>query len=204
MTFLKEYKENELAVGNYFRRRENNRIEIGHRDNTKTIKPDTRLLINKTALNVNGEELYRCIISWYSADSDLCYFNNKGGNYDYKTRKYDILVQMDVFELFNNKEYFKSFMESLLKEERVMDILYEDEKENPERKSGSYIGKILKVEGKYENIFNKEIGEACYNLEENVQRRERFFKIEKLRRTRNKIIAEQNEKTLELNMKNAH
>lgn len=204
MTFLKEFKENELAVGDYFRRRENNRIEIGHRDETKQIKPDTRLLINKTALKVNGEDLYRCIISWYSADSDLCYFNNKGGNYDYKTRKYDILVQMDVMALFNDKDYFKHFMESLLQEERVMSILNEDEKENPVRKSGSYIGRIQKVDGKLENLFNRELGEACYNLEENVQRRERYFKIEKLRRTRNKIIEEHNEKTLQINMKNAH
>ena len=200
MTFLKEYKENEFAVGDYFRRRKDNKIEIGHRDNIKTIKPDTRILIDKTALRINGEELYKCIISWYSADSDMCYPNEKHGNYDYKVSKFDILVQMDVYELFNNKEYFKYFMESLLKEERVMKILNEKEK----TESGSYIGKIEKIEGKYKRIFNEDLEKICSNLEENIQSRERYLKIEKLRKTRNKIIAQRNEKTLELNIKNAH
>ena len=196
---LKEFNEKELAFGNYYRKRENGIIEIGEHNN-KTNK-DTRLLIDTKALKINSDNidhiLYKCILYWYSPSSDTCIIDRKGGNLDYKVRKYNIMVDIDVNKLFGDKEYFKYFMEVLLDEDRVINMLEEDKKINSEKKCGGYIGKVELVEGMYRKKFYTSLGEKCYNLPENVEKRRQNLEkirkyydeeIERLNRERNENL----------------
>jgi len=170
---LREFTEKELAFGDYYRKRENNIIEVGEHNYNN--KKDTRLLIDTKALKINSDNidhiLYKCILYWYSPSGDTCIIDPKGGNLDYKVRKYNILVEIDVNRLFGDKEYFTYFMEKLLDEDRVVKMLEEDKRINPEKKCGGYVGKVETANGTYRKKFYEALGAKCYNLPENVEKR---------------------------------
>ena len=200
MAFLSEFKENEFAHGNYYRIRSNNIIELGEHNEEKLKNQDTRVLIDTNAIKIKDENkdyiLYKCKISWYSTGGSTVIINGTGGNLEYKVRNCDVLIDIDINELFSDKQYFKYFMETLLDEDRIISILQDDKKINPEIKRGGYIGSVSKIGETYRINTDKKIGEMCYYLEENVQERKRrndcimeYYdeKIEKLNEERKKL-----------------
>lgn len=135
---------------------------------------------------VEGRPLYECGLLWKN-DSDAVMFDETTGQEIEKYIKVKTFINKNL--LYNDQEYVKALATSLLDKKRVEAYLQRGMEENPEIKSGNYVGEIDKnQEGKYVKRFHLSVGKTVHNSNEMTKRRE-----VKKRKEENKKEVKQNE-----------
>lgn len=170
MTFLRQLDQSEIGTGTYYRIRNDKTIELGY-ENTSSQKEydNTRLIIDPTAMIIEGQEVFKCKVSWFSSNDRVSYSENS--IYDEKT-PYNIIVEFNIEKLLTNKEYYSFFMSELLDKERVLKYLEQGMENNSEFACGDYIGYIdYNDKGNLTRYFDKDVGHACHYLPEKVEER---------------------------------
>lgn len=159
---------------------ENGELQIDFYDRKADFKQfydSTRLIINERPLNIEGQKVYNCMVSWYG-HNDCCMLNETTGKYEnFNAKNYkEVQAQIDPDLLKNDEDYCNAVMKGLLKRDRVEKYLKSGLKENTERPCGEYVGGIDKIENKYRKIFSERIGKILHNSRFMQEKREIYRK----------------------------
>ena len=134
----------------------------------------TRIVSIGFPKKIDGHDVCECMISWYDMSQVLeqSVYDKRGVNGDFN--KYTkVLAEIDMEQLNSNPEYTETLMNALMNKNRVENYVNSSLQENPDIRTGRYIGKLQRCEdGTYGKVFDTRIGEITYNLPEMVQERE--------------------------------
>lgn len=132
----------------------------------------TRLVINPTSLQIANQDVYNCMVVWYS--DDKCYAPPEYGPRAVLEEK-NILAQIDLQLITIDPEYCYTVMKGLLNKKRVTEYLEAGLQEAPKRPCGNYIGGVkLKETGKYGKFFSEAVGKTVHNSPKMVERRRAY------------------------------
>ncbi len=136
----------------------------------------TRLAINPTALQIENEDVYNCIVSWYYDDS--CYAPSECGSRIVSDGQENVLAQIDLQLITLDPEYAYMVMKKLLNKNNVIGHLEDGLKENPFEPCGNYVGGVLENDttGEYQMYFSPDVGKAVHNSPKMTKRRENYKK----------------------------
>lgn len=154
------------------------RLQVEFYDNQPDFKQFygvTRLIINQVPLNMGGESVYNCIVSWYGI-SDCHIFNRATGRMDSpRASEYKgVLAQIDLDLLQNDPQYCETVMKGLLNKKRVERYLEQGLQENPGQPCGKYIGGVAKKETGYNKFFKRAIGVASHYSPHMINKRQKY------------------------------
>lgn len=133
-----------------------------------------RLAINPVALQIENQDIYNCMVSWYYDDS--CYAPSECGSRIVSDGQENILAQIDLQLIRLDPEYVYILMKKILNKNNVIGHVEDGLKENSARPCGNYVGGIIEddVTGEYQEYFSKEVGKAVHNSTKMIERRERY------------------------------
>ena len=165
-----------------FDRTIDNRLKVEFYDDKdfKQFYDTTRLIIKEEPINIFGENVYNCIVSWYG-DNDCHEINPQTGKFEsIRASQYrGVLVQLNLDLLQNDSEYCKTVMQGLLDKKRVEEYLDRGLQEEPDKPCGKYIGGVVKTDEGYRKFFSEKIGRASHNSSLMVDRRRDLREKEK-------------------------
>lgn len=149
----------------------------------------TRLIVGRQPLNMAGEQVYNCAVSWYG-QSDLQMLDKKTGKIEsLRANNYrGVWAEINIQSLLNDPNYCKIVMEELLNKKRVESYLERGLEEEPENPCGKYIGGVRKINNGYGKFFSPEVGRVAHNSELMIGRRKE--RREALEAKRQRDIAE--------------
>lgn len=157
----------------------------------------TRLIVNDKPLNLAGQKVYNCIVSWYG-QNDCQMLDERTGKFEgQRANQYrGVLAQIDLNLLRSDPYYCNKVMKELLNKKRVERYLEAGLEEMPERPCGKYIGGVIQTEKGYRKFFSESVGYASHNSHLMIdRRRENRENREALRR---KAIANKKEQIANL------
>ena len=157
----KETTKNNLPFKLSFQTRRDGSLQVDFHDKKadfRKIYDSTRLVIQGT-VNVNGDYVKDCLVSWYK-DDDAVLIADPDAGYDYK----NILADIDVQRLQTDADYCQTVMAELLEKNRVEKYLDRGLEEQPtETPCGNYIGGVSwREEGYWGKYFSPRIGMAVH------------------------------------------
>lgn len=157
----------------------NGKLQVEFYDKNAAFKQfydTTRLIIDDKAVTLAGEEVQNCKVSWYG-ENDCCELNKQTGEFESpKAGNYkEVLAQIDLELLKNDKNYCYAVMKGLLDQKRVERYLETGLQEVPEQPCGNYIGGVRKTERGYGKFFSTDVGKVSHNsdLMKNKRQRQR-------------------------------
>lgn len=134
----------------------------------------TRLIVDGTPLNIDGQEVYNCMVSWYGENDCQTPDKENGGFSSMRSRDYrGVLAQIDLNLLQSDPNYCTAVMKGLLNKSRVEKYLENGMQECPEMPCGKYIGGIRQTQTGYNKFFDVGIGKASHNSRLMVDRRQK-------------------------------
>ena len=144
----------------------------------------TRLIVKGIPLNIEGQEVYECEVSWYGQNDCQMFHKETGEFSSLRAINYrEVLAQIDLDLLQNDPNYCQILMKGLLDKDRVEKYLENGLQETPQTPCGKYIGGIQQTEYGYIKIFSQLVGQASHNSRSMVNKRqERRKQIEDLKR----------------------
>lgn len=143
----------------------------------------TRLIVDRQPLDIEGHQVYDCVVSWYG-HYDCRMLDEETGQFDsIGAREYrDVLAEIDIELLKTDPNYCNKVMTDLLDKQRVEKYLESGMQEEPEHPCGKYIGGIRQTEKGYGKFFSIVVGIASHNSELMVNRRQEHREIIEYRR----------------------
>lgn len=167
------------------------RLQVEFHDNEADFKQFydiTRLIVSGSPLNIAGQEVYDCMVSWYGS-SDCHVLDKRTGQLDSPraTAYRGVLAQIDLDLLQKNPEYCNAVMKGLLNRMRVERYLEQGLQETPKQPCGKYIGGVRENESGYEKFFMQPVGQA--NHDSDFMRNRRQENRERLEAARQSAIA---------------
>lgn len=133
----------------------------------------TRLIVSDNPLNLAGQEVYNCIVSWYG-QNDCQMLDERTGKFEsQRSRQYrGVLAQIDLNLLKSDSDYCNKVMKGLLNKKRVERYLEAGLEETPGQPCGKYIGGVRQTEKGYSKFFSPAVGKASHNSNLMIKRRQ--------------------------------
>ena len=150
----------------------------------------TRLVVDKI-----NNDVSKCRVSWYGHDDAIIINPETGEEVGRLTNYSEILTKIDYDLLQRDPNYVRTLMVTLLKRNRVEEYLARGLQENPELPCGEYVGHVQLKDGKYQKVFDEELGRQSHYSERMRQIRQFYRDTE---------IREKNLKLRELEEKKAY
>ena len=157
----------------------------------------TRLIVNPKTINICGESMHNCLISWYG-NNDAIMFDENGRDIGNRSQYKRILVGINLELLRKDPEYCSILMKGLLNKKRVEEYLNRGLQENPDIPCGIYVGEIIKTsENNYRKYFSNKVGMMSHNSGYMVNKRNEKRKAEEERKHQLRALTEEKIKKLQ-------
>ena len=167
----KEQIQNDLPFDVSFQTRRDGSLQVDFYDKKADFRKlyDSTRLIMQGTVNVNGDYVKDCLVSWYNRDN-VMFIDNPDAGHDYQ----NILADIDGQRLQTDAEYCQTVMAKLLEKNRVENYLNRGLEEQPtEMPCGNYIGGVRwREDGCWGKYFSPRTGIAVHNSD--LMKRKRF------------------------------
>lgn len=133
----------------------------------------TKLVFDSKIVNLEGQYLKNCMVSWYGQD-DCVRLDSNGNDYGRRGQFKNVIADIDTDLIWNDEEYCLAVMKMLLNKNRVDEYLNRGLQDIPDFPCGKYVGGIKLRGGEYQKVFYRELGKASHNSPEMVSKRRRL------------------------------